>query len=119
MQGEIYSSDNSGNRVSIPGTIDPVPASGIVKTLTTTFTNYTVTVEAGERYSVVAGKTGIVAPYLAILSFSITGSAASFANKEWAVPMGEMVIIKIPEGVTTLNMTGPIDGILVYLSKLK
>ena len=115
MQGEVYHSDNSGNKIAIPGTMDPVAASGITKSISGT--NATVTVEAGARYSVVAGKA--TAFGYEIMSLSITGTAVTDANKEWNIPLGKLVIIKIPEGVTTLNVVSTLASATLFMSKLK
>ena len=112
-----YTLNNSGDRVAIPGTADPVAASGIVTTLTTANTNYTITVVAGAIYSVVAGKAGSDAAG-EIISFSITATAATDANKEWNVGLGQTCIIKIPDGVTTLNAASTLAVTKVYMSKL-
>lgn len=118
MTKEQYSCDNAGNRVPPhPNMVNPMAASGLTKTLTTAGTNYTLTVEGGESYRIIgslAGATGTND----VLFASITGTAATTANKEWAFPVGQAGIIKIPEGVTTLNMTATVSLVVVYAAKL-
>jgi len=118
MSAQNYSSDNSGNLVpATPTSADPVAASGIVTTLTTAGTNYTITVAAGASYAVTCGKAASDASG-EIISFSITGTAATDANKEWNVGLGQTIIIHIPAGVTTLNAVSTLAATLVYMSKL-
>lgn len=93
---ETFLSDNKGNRVA-PGVtaIDPVAASGITLNPANT-NNATKTVVGGERYAVtVVGSS----PF----KFSITGTTVTAANIEWVCCPHETIIIKIPEGTTSLN----------------
>jgi len=115
---QVYSSDNSGNRIPVhPLAANPVAASGLTKTLTTANTNYTLTVEAGAVYRIVGWVDGAIT--LPDLIFaSITGTAVTNANKEWVFPLSTVGIIKIPAGVTTLNLTATADSVVVYLAKL-
>jgi hypothetical protein len=117
MNNNVYISDNAGNRVAVPGTANPVAASGIVTTLTSAGTNYTITVVEGATYNIVAGKAASDAAG-EIISFSITGTAATDANKEWNIGLGQTLIIKIPVGVTTLNVVSTLAATLVYMSRL-
>lgn len=118
MSKETYLSDNAGNRVPPhPNMVNPVAASGLTKTLTTAGTNYTLTVVGGVAYRIIgalAGATGTND----VLFASITGTAVTDANKEWAFAVGHAGVIVIPEGVTTLNMTATVNGVIVYLAKL-
>jgi len=94
---ENYSSDNSGNRVPPhPDMANPVAASG-------------VQLDAGKD---VAGTKDVVGGQMYIIAttgntagrwlFSITGALATEANIEWVCAQGRKIIIKIPQGVTTL-----------------
>lgn len=97
MDGEVFLSDNSGNR--IPGDINcanPVAGSG-------------VQLDAGKD---VAGTETVVGGQMYIISttgsragrwlFSITGACTTVGNIEWVCSQGEKIIIKIPQGVVTL-----------------
>ena len=98
MVGEMFSCDNSGNR--IPGDVNcanPVAASG-------------VQLDAGKD---VAGTETVVGGQSYIVSttgdrsgrwlFSITDVCTTEANIEWVCAQGDKIIIKIPQGVTTLH----------------
>ncbi len=117
MGQEVYLSDNFGNRIAIPGTADPVQSSGIKTTLTTAGTDYPITVVAGAIYSVVCGKAASSASG-EIISFSTVDGADTDANKDWNVGLGQTIIIKIPEGVTTLYAVSTLAATLAYMSKL-
>jgi hypothetical protein len=93
-QAEVYQSDNSGNRASIPEIADPVAASGISFAMATAGSDYTQTVVAGRQY--------IVTAVAGTILLSITGVTSTAANVEWVIPVGETHIIKIPVGSTTL-----------------
>lgn len=95
--GEVYLSDNSGNRVPPhPSMANPVAGSG-------------VQLDAGKD---VDGTETVVGGQMYIISttgdrsgrwmFSITGVLTTEANVEWVCAQGEKIIIKIPMGVTTL-----------------
>jgi len=115
---ETYLSDNAGNRVPPhPYMVNPVAESGITKTLTTAGTNYGLAVEAGETYRIIGTLAGATGTNDALFC-SITGSAATTANKEWAFPIGHPGIVKIPEDKTTLYMTATVALVIVYLAKL-
>ena len=94
---EVFSFDNSGNRVPPhPSMANPVAASG-------------VQLDAGKD---VAGTKAVIGGQSYIVSttgnragrwlFSITGALATVANVEWVCAQGEKIIIKIPQGKTTL-----------------
>ena len=95
--GEMFLCDNSGNRVPPhPSMANPVANSG-------------VQLDAGKD---VAGTETVVGGQSYIIStcgnragrwlFSITGALATEAYIEWVCAQGEKIIIKIPQGVTTL-----------------
>ena len=114
---ETYLSDNKGNRVSPhPNILHPTLASGLKKTLTTAGTNYTQTVVAGATYRIIS--TLSAAASHDVVFASVTGTAGTDANKEWAFPLGQAGIIKIPKDKTTLNMTATVNSVVVYLAKL-
>ena len=113
---EIYLSDNAGNRVAPhPNMLNPLAASGIAITLTNADTNYTQTVVAG-TYKIICHKTA--ASSHDIVFASITGVATTAANREWFFPLGQVGIIVIPKGVTTLNLVSTLAAVEVYLAKL-
>lgn len=114
---EVYSSDNAGNRVPPhPNMVNPVVASGLTVTLTNADTNYTLTVVGGVTYRIISHKTAAASHD--IIFASITGVATTTANKEWAFPLGSIGIIKIPEGVTTLNLVSTLAAVEIYMAKL-
>ena len=107
---EGYSSDNSGNRICDPNCVDPVAASGITVAMATAGTDYTGTVEAGERY-VVAADGGFCL-------LSTTGVTSTEANREWTVADKEKIIIRVPFGKTTLYCESDTNTTTLYLAKL-
>lgn len=97
MVGEMFSTDNSGNRTPAhPSMANPVAESG-------------VRLDAGKD---VAGTKTVVGGQMYIIStcgnragrwlFSITGALATESYTEWVCAQGEKIIIKIPQGKTTL-----------------
>jgi len=117
MGQEVRLSDNKGNRVSPdPCIVHPELASGIKVTLTTANTNYTQAVVAGVTYRIISTLTA--ASSADVVFASVTGTAVTDANKEWAFPLGQAGIIKIPKDKTTLNLVGTVALIEVYLAKL-
>lgn len=97
MAQDVYSNDNSGNRVGagiVAG--DPVAASGITLSAAGAGTDYTQTVVGGVTYLVtipIDDGTWL---------FSITGVTSVAANREWIGVEGVPFTITIPKGVTTL-----------------
>jgi len=98
MVGEVYLSDNSGNRTpGHPHFSDPVPISGV--TLNPgKGTVAQMTVVGGQIYVVTT-----VGAFNGVWFFSITGVCTAAANIEWVCPHGNTIIIKIPQGVTILH----------------
>lgn len=94
---DTYISDNAGNRAS-PGAIncDPVAASGLELAATGPGDDHTQDVTAGARYAVTVPIDG------GLFLFSITGVTSTAANREWVCVEGNTIIIKIPQGKTTL-----------------
>lgn len=116
---ETYLSDNKGHRVPPhPNEAHPVAASGLTKTLTTAGTNYTLTVEQGKSYRII-GTLATSVLTTEVVFCGITGTQATTANREWAIPLGQAGIIHIPIGSTTLNLTATVNGVKVYLAKLE
>lgn len=109
---DIYISDNGGNRAS-PGAVccDPVLASGQTLTDAAIGGDHTCTVVAGARYAFTAGLTG---------GF-IFGVAAvtTAANIVWACGLNDTIMIKIPQGYTTLHYASLVNNGAGYLRKLQ
>lgn len=114
MVGEVFSCDNSGNRVPPdPSMANPVAASG-VKLDAGRDTDGTVTVVGGQSYIVTT--TGNSSGRW---MFSITGVLTTNANVEWIIPQQGHVIIKIPQGVTTLYYLQKEQNGHAYMRTLK
>lgn len=107
---EIYISDNSGNRVSLPKTANPIAGSGITIAMANNGVDYTGVVEPGQAY-VVSSNGGFCL-------LSITGLTSVAANIEWTVNDDGKIIIYIPNGVTTLYCESDTDATNLYLAKL-
>ena len=103
--------DNLGNQTIDTNNATPVAGSGVQLTNETADTNGTTTVVAGATYVFTSSEVG---GFL----FSITGTTATAANVEWVCPIYQSIIIKIPEGVTTLNFLSNVNDGLGYLRKL-
>ena len=109
--GDNYSCDNSGNRVGAGvQAINPVAASGQTVATATAGDDKTFTVVGGAKYAI----TGIGTAVL----LSITGVTSTAANIEWVAPADTTIIIKIPEGITTLYLEGDTSTKNVYLVRL-
>ena len=109
-----YSMDNSGNR--IPAQVeacDPVAASGITITLTTSGTDYTQTLVGGQMYVITfvgtAGK---------VMLASITGVTSTAANIEWIFMANVNYIFRMPLGSTTLYCESNESSTKAYVRKL-
>jgi hypothetical protein len=110
--GEVFLSDNSGNRVP-PGVVaaDPVAASGITLSGASAGVDYTQTVVGGKTYLVtipIDDGTWL---------FSITGLTSVAANREWVGVEGVPFTITIPRGVTTLYFESDTVGV-AYMVEL-
>ncbi len=110
MNQEVYLSDNAGHRVAPAGAPDPVAGSGQTLTNGTKDTNTTATVVAGEKYALTAQTVGGF--YLGV------ATVATATNIIWACPLGETIIIVIPNGITTLNYATDTNSAIGYLRKL-
>ena len=108
---DVYLSDNAGNRAS-PGAVncDPLVASGQTLTDAAIGGDHEVTVVAGARYAFTAGLTG---------GF-IFGIAAvtTAANIIWACGLNDTIVIKIPQGYTTLHYASLVNDGTGYLRRL-
>ena len=112
MVGEVYISDNSGNR--IPGDAhcpDPVPASGI--TLAIDGNEQTEELVGGEMYAI----TYIDAVAKKMLA-SITGVTTTDANIEWVFAANETYVFHMPMDKTTFYYCGDTAQTSAYLRKL-
>lgn len=107
---EFFLSDNSGNRVAVPGTENPVAASGISLAGGTAGSDVTQTVVGGQLYAV----TSVDSNWL----FSITGVTSTAANIEWILVEDATIYIYIPLGVTTLYFECDGGSKTAYMRKL-
>ncbi len=111
MQGEVYLSDNSGNRVGAhPHCVDPTAASGITLATGTAGDDKTQTLTAGQLYAITPIGTTILA--------SITGVTSTAANIEWVFPPNVTSIFRMPKTKTTLYYEGDTSSKNAYLRKL-
>lgn len=103
--------DNNGN-IGASGCVcaDPIAASGITLATGTAGSDVTQTVIGGAIYAI----TAIGANFL----FSITGVTSSAANREWIAASGSTIVIKIPEGKTTLYFEGDANTTYAYMRRL-
>ena len=102
MVGEMFSCDNSGNRVPPhPHCVDPVAGSGITITVAVTGNDYTQTLVGGQLYVI----TFIGTLGKRILA-SATGVTSTAANIEWVFHAGYSHIFRMPEDKTTLYYEG-------------
>lgn len=112
--GEVYLSDNSGNRVPpTPQLADPVAGSGISKTLATSGNDYEQTLVAGEMYII----TFVATAGLRMLA-STTGVTSTAANIEWVFMANTEYIFHMPFGKTTLYCESNATNGYVFLRKL-
>ena len=114
IEMEVYSSDNSGNR--IPGDVhasDPVAASGITLAMTTSGEDYTQTLEEGQMYAIT-----FVATAGKVMFASITGVTSTAANIEWIFYAGVPHIFRMPIGKTTLYFESDESAKSAYVRKL-
>lgn len=110
MQGDVYISDNSGNRVAHPHTVDPVAASGITIATGTAGDDVQQTLVAGQLYAITPIGTTILA--------SITGVTSTAANIEWVFPPNVTSIFRMPKTATTLYFEGDTSSKSAYIRKL-
>jgi len=109
--GEVYLSDNIGNRVAPdPGSAVPVPATGQSATVTTGGEDDTFTVTAGRYYRM----TGIGCA----IKVSITGVTSTAANIEWTSPANVPILVWVPEGTTTIYCEGDTSSTTISLVEI-
>ena len=111
---EVFSCDNKGNRIpAVVEACDPVPASGITLTITTSGEDYTQTLVAGQMYVITfvgtAGK---------VMLASITGVTSTAANVEWIFMANVNYIFRMPFGKTTLYFEANESSTVAYVRKL-
>jgi|GEM_PF-2712507 len=111
---DTYSNDNSGNRIPAhPHCVDPVAASGITVTMTTSGEDYTQTLVAGQMYAIT-----FIATAGKVMFASITGETSTAANIEWIFHAGVTHIFRMPIDKTTLYFECDESGKKAYLRKL-
>ena len=111
MQGEVYLSDNIGNRVAPdPGSAVPVAGTGQSVTVTTGGEDDTFTVTAGRYYRMVGIGTAILV--------SITGVTSTAANVEWVSPANVPILVWVPEGITTIYCEGVSSSTVIRLVEI-
>lgn len=111
-QAEIYLSDNSGNRVAHPKTVNPVAGSGIALAGGTAGSDVTQAVTAGQLYAItipIGAGTWL---------FSITGVTSAAANREWIACAGDTIILRIPKTASTLYFECDTESKTAYMVKL-
>lgn len=108
---DVFLSDNTGNR-ACPGAIncDPIAASGQTLPTSTAGDDKTATVVAGARYAITAIGTSLL--------ISTTGVTSTAANIEWVCTPYETIVVKIPQGKTTLYYEGDTSSKNAYLRRL-
>ena len=112
--GEDYSTDNSGNRVpAMVECANPVAASGITLTITSSGADYTQTLVAGQMYIITfvgtAGK---------VMLAGVTGVTSTAANVEWIFMANVNYIFRMPLGSTTLYYEANETSKVAYVRKL-
>ena len=111
MSGEVYLSDNAGNRVPPAGAPDPVAGTGQTLTNASDSTDTEATVIAGAKYALTAHKTGGF--YLGVADV-----ISDAANIIWVCPIYQTIIIVIPAGITTLHYAVDTSNAIGYLRRL-
>lgn len=111
---ENFSSDNSGNRIpAVAEACDPVAASGITLTITSSGEDYTQTLVAGQMYVITfvgtAGK---------VMLAGITGVTSMAANIEWIFMANVNYIFRMPLDKTTLYFEANESSKVAYIRKL-
>ena len=109
MQGDVFLSDNAGNRVPPAGSPDPVQGTGQLLQADQGEAK-TVTVVAGATYAFTATRN-------ASFHFGLA-AVATPANVAWACGMYDTITIVIPTGYTTLYYSAGASNGNGYLRKL-
>ncbi len=110
MNNHVVLSDNAGHDVPPAGAPDPVAASGQTLTNGTKDTDTEATVVAGAQYALTAQEVGGF--YLGV------ADVTTAANIIWACPVGETIVIVIPEAITVLHYATDTANAIGYLRKL-
>jgi len=114
MVGEVFLSDNSGNRVpAFRNCVDPVPASGITILTLAEGSDQTQTLVAGQLYAIILQESD----GYAILA-SATGVTSTAANIEWVFPSNQWCVFRMPYGKTTLYFEGTGGNMTGYIVKV-
>ncbi len=111
---EVFSCDNKGNRIpAVVEASDPVAASGITLTITSSGADYEQTLVAGQMYIITyvgtAGK---------LMLASITGVTSTAANIEWIFMANVNYIFRMPFGSTKLYYEANESSVVAYVRKL-
>ena len=115
MDGEVFLSDNSGNRVPPdPEMVDPVAASGITLTIVNDGQDYQEPLVGGQLYAITFFADKIDSYILA----SITGVTSVVINREWIFPANKTCIFRMPMGKTILYYESNDSGTVAYIRKL-
>lgn len=111
MDGEVYLSDNSGNRVPPhPHIADPIEGSGQTVSAVNKDTNYSnVVVVGGAIYAI----TSLVGNHI----FGIA-TTDTVDNILWVCAEGETIVIRIPEIYIALHYQTEDDSRKFYLRRL-
>ena len=110
---DVRPTDNSGNGISHPQCVDPVPASGITKTLAVSGTDYEQELVGGQLYAVT-----FIATAGQRMFASITGVTSTAENIEWVWMANVEYIFRMPIGKTTLYCESNSTGGIAYFRKL-
>lgn len=109
-----YPCDNNGNRAA-PGALaaDPIAASGILLTDATIGADHTQTVVGGAIYvATLVSAASTLAMYFGI------ADVTTDANVLWVCTPYQSIIIKVPEGTTSLHYEGAANGASIRLRRL-
>lgn len=111
MTNDTYISDNAGHRVAVPGTANPIVATGQTLADAVIGGDDTVTVVAGAVYAITCTAVGAM-----ILGIAAVTTAA---NIIWVVPANGEAIIVIPSGATALHFAGTVNTTTAYLRRIR
>lgn len=114
MVGEVFLTDNKGNRVpAFASCVDPVPASGITISTGVEGSDVEQTLVAGQLYAIILQESD----GYAILA-SATGVTSTAANIEWVFPSNQWCVFRMPYGKTTLYFEGTGGNMTGYIVKV-
>jgi expansin (peptidoglycan-binding protein) len=107
-----YLCDNHGNVVPPDvNAADPIAASGQTAGTGTAGDDVTFTVVGGGIYA--------LTPIGSAILVSCTEKTSTAANIEWVAAAGQTIIVKVPEGKTTIYFEGDTSSKNVYLRRLR